>query len=169
MLGAQLPAVFADDFFLQGFADGLDELLLPLVGVLDNLDAYLRPGTAPEEFVEFLGFWVGVEPALVAAGNRRLAVADAIAMHRRRGTREGLIAAVRLAFGVEPEVVESGATVWSGRPLGPFPGEPRARLSVTLRVPDPAAVDVRRLDAVVAAARPAHLPYTVAILRGSPS
>ncbi|GIE81764.1 tail protein [Actinoplanes philippinensis] len=163
-LGAQLPAVYADDVLMQAFAGGLDDLLAPLLGVLDNLDAYFRPGTAPDDFVDLLGAWTGVEPALVAAEHLREAVALAADRHRRRGTRAGLAAAVRLAFGVLPEITESGGAVWSARPLGPFPGDRTPGLTVTLRVPDPSAVDPARLDAVVAAARPAHLPYRVAVL-----
>ncbi|GAA2493720.1 phage tail protein [Winogradskya humida] len=167
-LADAMPAVYADDLLMRGFAGGLDALLAPLVGVLDNLDAYFRPGVAPADFVDFLGSWVGVEAGMVADEFRREAVATAVAVHQRRGTRAGLAAAVRLAFGVEPEITESGATVWSARPLGPFPGSPRAQLAVALRVPDPSSVDVARLAAVVAASRPAHLPYTVAVLRKEP-
>jgi phage tail-like protein len=166
-LGARLPAVYAEDHFAQRFAAGLDALLSPLLTVLDCLEAYFRPGTAPNDFVAWLGGWVGVE--FIGSGLsqseavRREAVAVAVALHRRRGTRQGLAEAVRLAFGVVPEISESGAATWSPRPLGAFPGEPGPRLRVTLRVPDPSTVDLRRLDAVVAAARPAHLPYTVAV------
>lgn len=66
-------------------------------------------------------------------------------------------------FGVTPEITESGAASWDARPLGPVPGEARPRLHVALRLPDPTPADEHRLDSLVAAARPAHMPYTVQV------
>ncbi|NEC76662.1 phage tail protein, partial [Streptomyces rochei] len=68
-----------------------------------------------------------------------------------------------LAFGTEPDISESGGAAWNARPLGPFPGTPRPHLHVALRLPDPTPADRHRLDALVAAARPAHMPYTVEV------
>ena len=86
-----------------------------------------------------------------------------MSLHRVRGTRLGLAAAVQLAFGVRPDIIESGGATWSARPLGPFPGTPTAGLHVSLPLADPSTVDEHRLHAIVAAARPAHLPFTVSI------
>jgi hypothetical protein len=188
-LGPTLPAVFADDDLAQRFVAGLDEVLAPILNVLDCLEAYFTPALAPADFVRWLGGWVGAEtdgtesgglpadPARTGdpsdpaeAGERaraearlRAAVAAAAHLHRIRGTRAGLAETVRLAFGAEPEITESGGADWSARPLGPFPGEPRPRLHVRLRLPRPTAADTYRLDALVAAARPAHMPYTVQV------
>ncbi|MFC5852914.1 phage tail protein, partial [Streptomyces chlorus] len=98
-------------------------------------------------------------------GERRLraAVAAATYLHRVRGTRRGLSEAVRLVFGVTPQITESGAAEWHARPLGPVPGDHRPHLHVSLALPDPAPADAYRLDALVAAARPAHMPYTVKV------
>ncbi|MEJ8650905.1 phage tail protein [Streptomyces sp. MS1.AVA.3] len=163
-LGAALPAVYADDDFAQRFVEGLDVVLAPLFHVLDCLESYFTPALAPEDFVDWLTTWVGTElDGTEALPTRRRAVATAVSLHRVRGTRLGLSEAVHLAFGVRPEITESGGATWSARPLGPFPGFPRPGLRVTLRVHDPAATDPHRLHAVVAAARPAHLPFTVEV------
>ncbi|WP_426362258.1 phage tail protein [Streptomyces sp. E-08] len=163
-LGAVLPAVYAEDDFGQRFMSGLDVVLAPLFNVLDSLEAYFSPALAPADFVDYLATWVGAElDGSEPLPLRRHAVATAVALHRVRGTRQGLAAAVRLAFGMAPEITESGGASWSARPLGPFPGVPVAGLHVVLRVDDPSAVDPHRLRAVVAAARPAHLPFTVAV------
>ncbi|MEU7583972.1 phage tail protein [Streptomyces sp. NPDC041068] len=167
-LGEQLPAVFADDDFAQRFVSGLDVVLAPVFTVLDCLEAYFTPSLAPEDFLDWLTDWVGTElDGTEPLWLRRHAVGSAIALHRVRGTRRGLSAAVELAFGVRPEMTESGGATWSARPLGPFPGTPRPSLHVTLRVPDPAAVDPHRLRSVVAAARPAHLPFTAEVVATS--
>ncbi|KUN82061.1 phage tail protein [Streptomyces bungoensis] len=169
-IGMMLPAVFADDDLAQRFVAGLDEVIAPIHSVLDCLDTYFRPSLAPLDFAQWLGGWVGAEtdgtepePLL------RAAVAAAAHLHRIRGTRRGLAEAVRLAFGVEPEISESGGADWSARPLGPVPGEPRPRLHVHLRLPDPTPADRHRLDTLVAAARPAHMPYTVEVTAAEPA
>jgi hypothetical protein len=65
--------------------------------------------------------------------------------------------------GVEPELTESGGAAWSTESGAPLPGIPAATLHVRLRVPDPGAVDVRRLEAVVAGAVPAHVTCRVEV------
>ncbi|MFI0409259.1 phage tail protein [Actinomadura sp. 3N508] len=165
-LGPRLPSVFADDDLAQRFVAGLDDLLAPLLTVLDNLEAYFSPALAPLDFVGWLAGWVGAElHGDETEPQARAAVAKATGLHRLRGTRHGVAAAVLMAFGETPEIVESGGAAWSERPLGAFPGEPEPRLEVFLRVANPSRVDERRLDALVAAVRPAHIPYAVHVLK----
>ncbi|MGW0942531.1 phage tail protein [Streptomyces sp. NPDC002623] len=163
-IGTMLPAVFADDDLAQRFVAGLDEVMAPILNVLDCLPAYFDPALAPVDFTRWLTGWVGAETDGTEPEARlRAAVAAAAYLHRVRGTRRGLSEAVRLAFGVAPDISESGGASWTARPLGPFPGAPRPHLHVTLRLPDPRPADIHRLDALVAAARPAHMPYTVKV------
>ncbi|TYC14449.1 phage tail protein [Actinomadura syzygii] len=164
-LGERLPSVFAEDELAQRFVAGLDDLFAPLLAVLDNMEAYFSPALAPADFVGWLAGWVGAElRGDEPEEQARDAVAKATGLHRLRGTRHGVAAAVLMAFGVAPEIVESGGATWSERPLGAFPGEAAPRLEVILRVPDPSRVDARRLDALVGAVRPAHVPYAVHVL-----
>ncbi|MGP4052785.1 phage tail protein [Streptomyces sp. 2A115] len=163
-LGTMLPAVFADDDLAQRFVAGLDDVLAPILNVLDCLDAYFAPALTPVDFAQWLSTWVGAETDGTEPESRlRAAVAAAATLHRVRGTPRGLSEAVRLAFGAEPEITESGGAAWSARPRGPVPGSPRPRLHVALRLPDPTPADTYRLDTLVAAARPAHMPYTVTV------
>ncbi|MFK8906980.1 phage tail protein [Streptomyces sp. YS-3] len=163
-IGAMLPAVFADDDLAQRFVGGLDDVLAPVLNVLDCLDTYFDPALTPVDFARWLGTWVGAETEGIESEARlRAAVAAATRLHRVRGTRRGLAEAVRLVFGVTPEITESGGAAWHARPLGPFPGAPRPRLHVALRLPEPTPADAHRLDVLVAAARPAHMPYTVEV------
>ncbi|MGW0706771.1 phage tail protein [Streptomyces sp. NPDC002643] len=163
-IGQALPAVFADDKLAQRFVAGLDEVLAPILSVLDCLDSYFTPSLAPLDFTQWLAGWVGAETDGTEPDARlRAAVAAAAHLHRVRGTTRGLSEAVRLVFGVTPEISESGAASWNARPLGPVPGDRRPHLHVTLRLPDPTPADEHRLDRLVAAARPAHMPYTVTV------
>ena len=163
-IGLQLPAVYADDEMAQRFTGGLDDLLAPLLNVLDCMDSYFTPTLAPEDFTEWLGGWVGAETDPDASlPMLRESVAAAAGLHRLRGTRRGLAEAVRLAFGVEPEITESGGADWSARPLGAFPGDPEPHLLVVLRVDQPDRIDLQRLTELVRAARPAHIPCAVQV------
>ena len=169
-LGEQLPSVYAEDDMAQRFTMALDDLLAPILSVLDCLPAYFTPGLAPADFVAWLGTWLGAE----VTGDEpertlREMVAGAAGLHRLRGTAAGVREAVRLAFGVEPEVVESGGAAWSARPLGPFPGDPTPHMTVRLRVPVPESIDLARFERIVASVRPAHIPCTVEVLRADRS
>jgi phage tail-like protein len=164
-LADQLPAIYQEDFFGLRFASGFDVVLGPVLILLDCLEAYFSPWLAPEDFLDWLGQWIGAEldgdePVLI----RREAIASAVTMHRRRGTATGLATAVRLAIGVTPEITESGGSSWSARPLGPFPGSAEPQLRVTVRVPDPSTVNLARLEAAVAGASPAHMPFAIEVI-----
>ncbi|MDX3482570.1 phage tail protein, partial [Streptomyces scabiei] len=116
-IGAMLPAVFADDDLAQRFVGGLDDVIAPILSVLDCLDSYFTPSLAPVDFTQWLAGWVGAETDGTEPEDRlRAAVAAATYLHRVRGTRRGLSEAVRLVFGVVPEITESGAASWDARP-----------------------------------------------------
>ncbi|BBJ38595.1 phage tail protein [Streptomyces antimycoticus] len=162
----QLPAVYLDHPFLERFLSALDEVLAPVLLILDNLPAHLHPRTAPEDLLAWLAEWVAVEvdPERPVT-QRRAVVASAVTRHRRRGTREGLAAAVRVETGIEPEIIESGATDWSTEPGAPLPGSARPWVTVRLTVPDAEAVAPTRLrlERLLAAEVPAHVVYRVEV------
>ncbi|MFJ3924642.1 phage tail protein [Streptomyces sp. NPDC090022] len=176
-LGAQLPAVYAEDDLAQRITEGLDEVLAPVLTVLDCLPAYFDPRLAPADFVALLAAWVGADVVVGGGGGggggdgdiggadaTAGAVPGAVAGHGLRGTRAGLAEQVRRAFGATPEIEESGGAVWSPTPGAPLPGSDRPYLLVRLRVTDPARVDTAALTAFVARNRPVHLPFRVEVL-----
>ncbi|NED82085.1 phage tail protein, partial [Streptomyces sp. SID11233] len=81
---------FADDDLAQRFVGGLDEVLAPILNVLDCLPAYFDPALAPVDFTRWLAEWVGAEtdgdaPEDAEAEARlRHAVAAAARLHRVR-------------------------------------------------------------------------------------
>ena len=164
-LAEMLPGIYREDDFVQRFCDGLDDVLAPVLVTLDCLPAYLDPGTAPPDVLEWLAGWIG----LVFEGRdpqerRRMLMRSTVDAHGLRGTAEGIRRAVRAAFDVDPEIEESGAVGWSRDPAAPLPGAVPATLVVRLRVGDPAAVDVDRLDSVVRMVTPAHVVHRVEVL-----
>ena len=163
-LGAALPGLYQEDDLAQRLTAALDVVLAPIVSVLDNLDAYVDTGLAPDDFLEWLARWVDVDldPGWPAA-QRRAVVAQAVHLHRRRGTVDGLKEEVALLTGIEPEIVEDGGVDWSQSPDPVVRGEAGDRFTVRLHVTDPASVDVRGVDGLVAAVKPAHLAHTVEV------
>jgi phage tail-like protein len=164
-IGATLPALYQEDDLTRRLTAALDEVLAPAVSTIDNLSAYLDPALTPDDFLEWLGGWVA---ALLdetwPIERRRAFVAQAADLHRRRGTIAGLADHVRVFTDGEVEVRESGGASWSATSGGALPGAPARSLHVRVTVRKASDVDAPRLDALVAAAKPAHLGHTVEVV-----
>lgn len=160
-----LPGVFQEDVVTQNLTAALDEVLAPVFATLDSLHAHVDPLLCPEDFVDWLSGWVGlVLDETWPIERRRALVAQAVAVYRMRGTVAGLRAEVAIFTGGTVEVHDNGGTAWSVTPGGELPGEPTPRLAVRVTVDDPAAVRESTLDALVAAAKPAHVVHRVEIV-----
>jgi phage tail-like protein len=166
-LGRSLPGLYHDDEVIQDMCAAVDRMLAPVVGTLDSAAAYLDPEPTREDMVDWLATWVGLD---VDRGpmprDRRRFIKNAVALHARRGTPDGVVAGVQMWFGTTPLVRESGGMGWSLDPNAPLPGTATPELVVTLRVPEPSVIDRRVLDGVVAALKPAHVPHRVEVERG---
>lgn len=167
-LGGYLPALYQEDDFAQRFTSALDEVLAPIFGSLDNFEAYLDPSLAPEDFVDWLGTWMGlVLDETWPLDRRRAFVSQASALYRLRGTPKGLAAHVEIFTGGEVEVIEGGGVSWSAKSGGPLPGSANSSIVVRVRLDSPALVDQSRLNALVADAKPAHLAHRVEVVAKS--
>jgi phage tail-like protein len=165
-IGSLLPPIYQDDPMAQRFTAGLDDVLAPVVSVLDNLDAYLDPGVAPEDFLHWLAGWVGVVlDETWTLDRQRELVQRSAALYGARGTVRGLRGLLELFVDGEVEVTESGGSAWSPVPGGALPGVAAPELRVRIRAGDPAQVDARRLEAVVSSSKPAHVPHTLEVTR----
>ena len=166
-LGSGLPAIYLEDDLAQRLLAALDEVLAPVLCTLDNLDHYLDPSLAPLDFVEWLAGWVGAAvDESWPPGRRRELVARTVALYRRRGTVGGITEQIELATGGRARVGDSGGVGWSTTPGAALPGTPRRQLAVRVAVPDPAAIDQRKVEALVAAAKPAHVAHQVEVVGG---
>jgi len=160
-----LPAVLADDEFAVRFVSGFDDVLAPIFSTLDNLSAYLDPRLAPDDFVGWLGSWVGVSgDDRESAERRRHLVAAAAALVRRRGTVGGLADEIALHIDAPVKVIDSGGCTWSVTPGEASPESRPATVTIRVRVADPLTFDRGHLDAVVAAAVPAHVSYEIEVV-----
>ena len=97
-----LPAAYRDDgesaSFLDRFLANIEGIYTTLEGRLENIQALFDARTAPGEDLAWLATWLGI----VLDGNwdegrQRVLIACAPELFRLRGTRLGLIRAIRLA------------------------------------------------------------------------
>ena len=165
-IGEQLPGLYRDDAFTQRFTAAFDEVLAGVIQVLDCFPAYLDPALAPEDFLEWIGSWVGAAPDETWPLERRRAfVASATELFRVRGTAAGLAAHVAVFTGGEVEISEPGAAGWSRDAGAAAPAGASPDLLIRVRVQDPRGVSAARLEALVAASKPAHVPHRVEIVQ----
>lgn len=166
-IGSLLPALYQQEPFVQRFVAGFDDALAPVFSTLDNFGAYLDPALAPADFLSWLGAWLGLplDETWPRSQQRRL-LERAGDLYRWRGTTRGLAELIELTTGAVPEIIETGGVAWSADPEQPEPTAVEPLLIVRVRLPADAAdsVDRRRLEALVGAARPVHVPFRVEVL-----
>jgi phage tail-like protein len=164
-MGERLPAMYLEDSFVQRLTAALDEVVAPILNSLDNLDAYLDPDLAPEDFLQWLGGWVGLAlDESWPAARRRALLAEAADLYRVRGTARGLAAFLRLLTGAEVEIDETGGAAYSTTASAAPPGSPNFAMVVRFRPPAGVELDPARMDALVATAKPAHVFHRVEIV-----
>jgi phage tail-like protein len=165
-LGETLPSVYLTDFFAQRLCATFDDLLAPVFATLDCFPAYLDPGTTPEDMLDWLAGWIGLTfDAHIDAARKRELIAVGAALLPWRGTVAGVREAVVAAFNAETEIIESGGVQWSTRPNSDAGGAPVQALLVRIVTDDPDSIDLRRLDDVVEAVKPAHVSHRVEAVR----
>ena len=165
-LGSMLPGIYQGDDFAQRFTSGLDAVLAPVLCTLDNLAAYFDPRTAPADYLEFIAGWVGIQlEQSWSVQRRREVLLQAVEIHRWRATARGIRDAVGLVLDAPVEVEENGAAQWSQIPGSELPGRPEPELVVRIDLPELSALEMRRVDALVARVKPAHVPHRVELGR----
>lgn len=130
-----LPALYQDGDFGMRFVGALEELLDPIVAVLDGLPYHFDPNFAPPDILSLLAAWLGVDlDETQDIKQQREMVRRAAELGRRRGTVKGLELALKLHFPEVPMRVEdNGGVIWHGRP-GPAE-KPSASFVVYCDVP----------------------------------
>lgn len=161
-----LPALYAGDDFATRLVGAFDDVVAPVQASIDDLEVYVDPRTAPSDFLEWMGGWMGLTVnRRWPIHRRREFVARALSVYMWRGTRRGIEEAVELYTGVRPEVTDSGGVSASPDPLGDLPGAPGATVEVIVRTSDP-TIDRDLIDAIVTDVKPAHVRHTVTLTSG---
>lgn len=165
-LGQSLPALYQEDDFTLRFVSAFDAALAPIFAALDNFPAYLDPWLAPEDFLEWLAGWFGIVlDESWSPARRRALVSRAFEFYRMRGTASGLKEQVTVLTGGTVELHETGGVTTSTTAGGALPGSPNFAVLVRVKVDDPATINLARLDALVMAAKPAHVTHKVEIVK----
>jgi phage tail-like protein len=161
-----LPSLYQEDGFTQRFMSAFDAMLAPLFASLDNLSAYLDPWLAPEDFLEWLASWFGMAlDESWSLDRRRALVAKAFDFYRMRGTASGLKSQLEVLTGGTVELHETGGVTTSTTAGAALPGSPNFAVLVQVTVDDPSTVNVSRLDALVASAKPAHVTHKIEVVK----
>lgn len=164
-LAGLLPAALQEDDLTIRLTAGLDTVLAPVIATLDCLHAYVDPRLAPADFVTWLASWVGVTlDENWPVHRQRAAVRHAVELYRLRGTVAGLRAHLAVVTGGTVEVLDGGGVFVASTPDGPYPDRGEQEVLVRITGPDEGTHDLASLDALVAAAKPAHVPHRVEIV-----
>jgi phage tail-like protein len=118
-LRGSLPAVYSEvpdgrALPVMGLLVGLEQVLDPVVVLLDNLTPHLEAATTSAEMVDFLTGLTGapLDDTLPIAARRALLKAAAC-IGAARGTRAGLQLALTCALpALEPQVLDNGQVRW---------------------------------------------------------
>ncbi len=161
-----LPSLYRDDRFTESFVGAFEQVLDPILAVLDGIDAHFDVRVAPDDVLDVLATWLGFDlDDDWREQPRRHFVEHVPDLARRHGTRAGLELALHLAFPALPLRIEDGGRVAVGRREEDLPPGGSGELLVACEVPVPDA-DQRALARAIEAAKPAHVPYKLRVRRG---
>ena len=114
-LRSGLPAIYQESDFGMRFIGALEELLDPIVAVLDALPAHFDPDHAPRDILNLLAAWLGADlDESQDMRHQREMVRRAADLGRKRGTVSGLELALQLQFPDVPlRIEDQGGVKWS--------------------------------------------------------
>jgi phage tail-like protein len=114
-LRSGLPAIYQESDFGMRFIGALEELLDPIVAVLDALPAHFDPDHAPRDILNLLSAWLGADiDESQDLKHQREMVRRAADLGRKRGTVSGLELALKLHFPDVPlRIEDQGGVKWS--------------------------------------------------------
>ncbi len=164
----QVPALFAEDQFLQRMLPALDEVLAPIVSVLDCFDSYLDPHIAPPDMVRYLGTWLlAFTPMEANDETLRFLVSTAVARARWRGTAEALREYLVPREVKWVSIEDPGGTFVSNVATDSqqWPQTPEPRVTITCELWNDEPVAQARLTRLVRVLIPAHVFYELRIQR----
>jgi phage tail-like protein len=117
-LRSGLPSLYQDGDFGMRFVGSLEELLDPIVAVLDGLSYHFDPDFAPPDILKLIAAWLGIDlDETQDIKHQREMLRRASELSRRRGTVKGLELALKLHFPKVPlRVEDNGGVTWHGKP-----------------------------------------------------
>ena len=153
-------SMLIEDPVAQMICASLDEVLAPIISVLDCYDAYLDAHVAPLDFVRYMCSWILVSPELGWSESVvRNALSHAITFYGLRGTSVGLERFFAAVLQLNVTVEESGSVTTSRDSTDPstwpVPAPPNA--TITIHGQEGVPVDLNFVNLVLNTALPAHV------------
>lgn len=157
-LRAGLPAVYQEQDFAMRFVGAFEEVLDPIVAVMDTLAAHFDPDLAPLDILELMTAWLGVRHNQAqSAPELRALVHRAAELARLRGTHAGLELALKLNFpSLALRVEDEGGIRFSSDSELPNAKAPSFVVYCDEAIPKEEAASVAR---VIEAVKPAHVGF----------
>ena len=163
-LSDHVPAIICDDDLCTRILAAFDAVLAPIFCVLDNLDAYVDPRLTPDDFLAWLGTWVGVTiEESWPIGLRRALVRSTAPLDGTRGTASTLRQQIATATGGVVDVEDGGFVRCSRTPRSAQETADAPQLRVRVHVADPMIIDPAWIESLVAGERPSHVPHLIEV------
>ena len=164
LLRDRLPGIYHQDgdFGLR-FVGALESVLDPVLALLDSLPAHIDPDLAPQDVLELLAGWLGVElDESWPDERRRELVRRAGELSRLRGTRAGLELALGIGFADLPLRIEDegGIVFATDETEAVGGGGPRFVVYCDQPLEEDLLV---RLARAIERAKPAHVRYRLRV------
>ena len=159
--------------FFERYLVGLQDAVDPLREALHKLDALFGPYSTPPDYLVWLASWVCMPmDANWPEMKRRRLISEAVELFRWRGTKRGLSRFLEIYTGVRPIIHDQpqqgaalGPETLMGAPDTIIGDVPEHTFTVTLGVPNPAAVDEEVVHRIIQSEKPAHTAYRLLIVR----
>ncbi len=173
-----LPALYEQDELMGRFLMLFESFWTPIETQLDSIPFYFDPRITPANFLPWLASWLDLEIDERWSEERlRQLIRWAIALHRSRGTKWGLLKYLEIYTGQKAEITERrsanfilGVEARLGPGIALGRGNVPHTFSVTLRLPPIEAEDkaervrqeqIRRrtIESIIEMQKPAHTVY----------
>ncbi len=163
-LRTQMPGMLQDDPMVVQFVDALDEVIAPVISVLDSFDAYLDPHLAPVDMVRYMGEWVlaSMDDVWTESTLRR-DVSRASFRAKWAGTAAALSDRLLPEEVSSMTITDSGTTMVSTEPTDPESWSEPSDMTVvvTVRPRTPGEAELERIARIARTVVPAHVSLSV--------
>ena len=157
-------SMLIEDPVAQKICASLDEVLAPIISVLDCYDSYLDVFLAPMDFVEYMCTWILVSPEIGWDEDTvRKSLSHALRFYSSRGTARGITDFLTTVMDLDVTVEESGSVTTSQDFTDPstWTVPPSPSVTITVRGREGASVDPGLVSLVLNSAVPAHVDATL--------
>ena len=159
-----VPAMLAEDPFVQRMLPAFDEVLAPIISTLDCFPSYLDPELAPMDMVTYMASWLfpSYEDQLSEEGLRH-ALATVVERSGWRGTARGVHEALETFNLASIDIQDSGSTTVSTKPTDPdtWPEVLPPTVKVVCVAGSNAILNDEQITNVLSFLVPAHVILTV--------